>query len=155
MDSFDEKSLPAGRQEKIRISLIYNSAIFIILRGLVLALIILFGLYQMSVGALPKIPLSLLSFFAIFEIFIKFEIQKIKPVSEISQNTHDITDSFTKQALESVLYKNSTKEFINYIQRFPQTKFFLEKAVIAKKELGSEGVSSSELSKKHMRLHKN
>jgi hypothetical protein len=134
--------------EQIKIILFNNSASASLLKLIFVNLLLIIGFIEIISGKMPNIALFLLSFFLISEIFIRYGIGKIEPFANVKENSKDKYNSFTKNALLSVLFKKSTKEFIKYITKFPQTKFILEKAVITKKELTIKDISLADLSNK-------
>ena len=103
---------------------------------------------------MPNFPLFALSLFAILELFVKFGIGNIPPFVKVSQNPKNIYDSFTKEALESFLFKENSKAFLSYILKFPQAEFILQKAVIDKKELIQTNLNSSSLAEKALEIAK-
>lgn len=139
---------------KIRLTLLHDShkyvwGIFVLLSGLSIL-----TFYQLLLGSFPKIPIFLISELIIIEIFIKLGIGKISPNLSISQNFENVYDSFTKQATLSILFKKNTHQFISFLTKFPSSKFFLEKAVISRKEVFSVNVSKELLSKKAFEIAK-
>ena len=135
------------RNEKVKINLIYNSTVLFLLRLAIVNLLFLLSIFDFYTGGFPQIPLIFISIFIMIEIFVKFEIARILPKSTISENPQDIYDAFTKEALESVLFKRNTRSFVSFLLQFPQSKFFLQKAVLDKKDLKSN-VSRQQLNSK-------
>lgn len=123
------------RNEKVRITLIYTSLPCVALRILTFSILSGAVIFQLYFGIFPKFPLFLLSVFLIIEIFVLFGLEHIFPRISIKDNTGDVFDSFTKEALESSLFKVDTRHFIETLIKFPQSKFFLAKAEIPQKDL--------------------
>jgi ATP-dependent Clp protease ATP-binding subunit ClpA len=135
------------KQEQIRITLIYNSISFLLIRIAIVNLLLITTAIFAAAGIFPKIPLFFLSIFLIIEIYIHFGIGKIKPSINVNENTGNAGkyESFTKEALFSILFKNNTQEFLNYVFKFPQARFILNKSAIDKKELVNKDVSLTDL----------
>lgn len=136
------------KQEKIRIILLYNSWAIGIIKLVLINAILFFGFLQIMRGEIPRISIFLLSISLIIDTFIRYGIGNVVPDIKVSENSNDRNDSFTKQALESVLFKKNSNEFLNYITKFKEVKFILEKAVITRKELGNRNISLADLSNK-------
>lgn len=142
------------RNEKIRISLINNSAISLLLQALIINGLLLWIFYEVLMSKIPKIGLFSLSFFLIIEIFIKFSLEKVTPTEEVSKNSGDLLNSFTKKALETVLFKKDNSAFLNYLLKFPESKFFLQKAVITQDEINDSNLSHDDVSRKAFEIAK-
>src|SRR3989344_1149974 len=142
------------RNERVRFISVYNSAISAVLRFILVNLLLFTLFFQIRQGDMPNFPLFALSLFAILELFVKFGIGNIPPFVKVSQNPKNIYDSFTKEALESFLFKENSKAFLSYILKFPQAEFILQKAVIDKKELGQTNLNSSSLAEKALEIAK-
>lgn len=134
------------RESQAKILLFYNSLPIIIIRIVILNLLIIFGFLAIQSGAFPaSILFFFISYLIIFEIFIKYGVGDIKPTIEVSQNNGDKLESFTKEALLGISGKGNTESFINYILKFPQAKFILDKSAINKKDLSIKEVNVTDL----------
>ncbi len=142
------------RNERIRISLFYNSTLALLIRITVINCLLVLVFYQLLTGSLPKLASFILSWVLIIEIFIKFGLEKISPLFEIPKNSGNELDSFTKKALESILFKKNNAAFLNFILKLPQSKFFVQKAVIDTSEIVDSNLSHEELSKKAYEIAK-
>jgi len=132
--------------ERVRIILIFNSIVFLVVRVVLINLLLIsLAIFAVS-GISFKVPLFLLSIILIIEVFIRFGIGQISPSISVLENNADKYESFTKQALESVLYKKNTQEFLNYVLKFSQAEFILKKSAIEKKELINKEISLADLS---------
>lgn len=136
------------KQEKIRINLFYNSLVVNLIKLVFINLVLFVGFIQIINGDIPRISIFLISIFLIIDTFIRYGIGNIAPEIKLSENSKDKFDSFTKQALESVLLKKNSKEFLDYVSKFSEAKFVLEKAVINRKELPAKDISLADLSNK-------
>lgn len=136
------------RNQKLKFSLIYNSTPLLVFRVLFINALLFIFFYNLFLGNFIRWVLTLISLFVIFEIFAKFSLEKIEPFIEVSKSKQDIFDSFTKQALTTIFYKRNTKDFLKFILNLPQTKFFLQKAVIDKKTVQAAGITPETLSRK-------
>lgn len=134
------------KQERVRIILVYNSALASILKILFVNLVLILGFFEITQGSIPRFSIFILSMFFIIEIFVRYGIGKIEPSMEVKDNTKDKYESFTKEALSAVLFKKNTSEFINSLIKYRQPKFILAKSVISKKELVIKEVSLADLS---------
>lgn len=141
-------------QEKLRLTLLYNSLPILLVRVLILNAFIILAFLQAVKGSFPSIPLFCLSWFFIIEIFVRYAVGKISPSIDVSTNSKDKYDSFTKEALGSVLFKKNIQDFVNFVVKFPQAKFILEKAVIDRKELVAKDISINDLSDKAFEIAK-
>lgn len=131
------------KNEKIRISLFYNSQSFLIVRILTAGFLLLglfFGFYNTS--------LFFFFLLLITEVFVRFKIEDIKPSIPVPQNSNDIYESFTKDALKAVLVKKNNQKLLEFILGLSQNKFFLRKSVIEAKEIPIVEISMEEISKK-------
>lgn len=142
------------REGKVKITLFYRSLIANLIKFAFINLIIILCLIQLRLGQFPNIPLFLLSIGLIIDIFIRYGIGNIAPSVKVSENTQEKHDSFTKEALESVLFKKNVGEFIDFITKFPQAKFILQKAVITEKEIPRREVSMPDLSNQAFEIAK-
>lgn len=140
------------KQEQIRITLIHSSIAFLIVRVAIINLLFILVAILLVSGSNPKIPLFFLSIFLIIEIFIKYGIGKISPSVYVTENTGDLPagkagkyESFTKEALLSVLHKKKTSDFLNYVLKFPQAQFILKKSAIERKELIEKELNLADL----------
>lgn len=134
------------REGKVKITLFYNSLLANLIKFAFLNLIIILSFVQIRLGQFPNIPLFLLSIGLVADTFIRYGLGNITPSVKVSENNQDKYDSFTKEALESVLFKKNSGEFIDFITKFPQVKFILQKAVITEKEIPRKEISLPDLS---------
>jgi len=132
-------------KEKVKITLIYNSVVLFLIRLTILNALIILAFFHLRAGEVPKIPLFILSIFIMIEIFIRYGVGKISPRILVAENNGDKYDSFTKEALESVLYKSNAASFISTVIKYPQAKFILQKSVISKKEIQLKNVNLAEV----------
>lgn len=142
------------RNERIRISILYNSTAALLIRILVINGLFVFIIYQLLTSSISAFAVSALFWVVILEIFITFGLTKVKPFLEISKNTDDLLDSFTKKALECVLFKSNNSNFLDYVLKLPQSKFFLQKAIIESSEIVDSNLSQSALSEKAFEIAK-
>lgn len=131
--------------EKIRITLIYDSIFLTVFRFALINALLIWTFYQLAGGAFPKISLFFLSITLISHIFIKYELERVLPSTTISENSTDILNSFTKEALMAVLFKKDTKATFDFLFKLTQTKFFLQKAAIDKKDIKILSIAQPEL----------
>lgn len=141
-------------QEKIKFYLAYNSVPFLLIRLLILNSLIILAAIQAVGGTLPRIPLLFLSLFLVFEVFVRYGIGKVTPRVLVSENSKEKYESFTKEALESVLYKKNISAFLDFVLKFPQAKFILQKAAIDRKELIAKEINIADLSNTTFELAK-
>jgi ATP-dependent Clp protease ATP-binding subunit ClpC len=135
-------------KENIRIILFYSSPLALLTRFILVNLLLVLLFFQIIEGNFPHISLFLMSIFLIIEIFMKYGIGRIIPLAEISQKPQNKYDSFTKQALESVLYKKNSVQFLKYVLKFPQSQFIIHKSAIDKKEVNNSNLSLEDLASK-------
>ncbi len=140
--------------EKIRIILFYGSIPAALLKFFLFNGFLILTFYQLAIGIFPRIPFFLLSISLIIHIFIKYELEKINPVAKVLENTADVYNSFTKEALESFLFKKNAKDFIKFVLKFPQAKFIIQKAVIGVKDITNASVNPNELADKAFKIAK-
>ena len=133
------------KKEQVRITLFFSSIAILIVRVTIVNLLIVFSAILYQSGISPKILLFLLSIYLIIEVFVKFGIGKIVPIVAVLDNKGDKYESFTKLALEAVLYKKDISQFIKYVMKYPQAQFILKKSAIESKELVLKEVSLSDL----------
>ncbi len=120
---------------KVRIILIYDSMFSFLLKLFLFNGLLILVFYQLITGVFPRIPLFFLSLITVLHIFIKYELGRISPESTVSEGSNDILGHFTKEALMVTLFKKDTEAMLNSLFKFPQTKFFLEKAVLERKNI--------------------
>lgn len=142
------------KNEKIRASLINNSVASLFLQIVIVNGLLVMIFYELLTNRVPKFSVFLLSVFLIIEIFIKFGLEKVIPSEEISKNTGDIYNSFTKKSLKCVLFKKNNDSFIDFILKLQQSKFFLQKAVIDLSEIVDSNLSHGEVSRKAFEVAK-
>ncbi len=142
------------RKEKVRVTLFYGSMPATLLKFLLFNGVLVLTFYQLAIGIFPRITLFLLSISLIIHIFIKYELEKINPVAKVLGNTADVYRSFTKEALESFLFKKNAKDFIKFVLKFPQAKFIIQKAVIGVKDITNASINPNELADKAFEIAK-
>lgn len=148
MAGFNSNCLISMRNQKLRFILIYNSIPVLVIRVLLINVLIFIFFYNLFLGNFLGWVLALISLFIIFEVFFKFNLEKIEPFIEVSNNKSDIFESFTKSALQSIFYKKNTEDFLRFILNQSQSDFFLKKAVIEKEAIKISPVTPEALSKK-------
>ncbi len=147
--------------ERLRLTLVYNSWISLILRVVFINGFILFFFYNLFIGNFIRWPIVFISIFIIIEIFIRFSLENIQPIFSVSEipndlpaGRQDILDSFTKQALETIFYKKNTEDFLRYILGLNQINFFLQKLAIDKKNVQKISVTPEDLGKRAFEIAK-
>lgn len=140
--------------EKIRISLIYDSIPVLTLRFFAINGFLILIFYQLAVGSFPKVPLFFLSLILIIHIFIKYELERIFPLVSVSENPGNPADSFTKEALKATFLKTITPAVLKSLLKLPQVKFFLEKAAIDGKNLKMIDTPKTDLINKALEIAK-
>lgn len=136
------------KQNQIKVILLYNSKIFNIFKISLLIFLISLTLLFLYNGQFSKIPLFILSISLIIDTFIIYGIGKISPSKKVNENPKEIIESFTKESLQSILFKKNIYEFLDYITHFPQANFILEKAVIFRKEIPVKDINFKEIEEK-------
>ncbi len=143
------------REGKVKVTLFYNSLVANILKIVFLNLIIILIFIQLRLGQFPNIPFFILSIGIIVDTFIRYGIGNISPKIRVSENNGDKFDSFTKEALESIISKKNSGEFIDFLVKFSQVKFILQKSVINPKEIARKEMKFEEISNKAFEIGKN
>jgi ATP-dependent Clp protease ATP-binding subunit ClpA len=143
------------REGKVKVTLFYKSLAANLLKFAFINLIVITVFIEIRLGHFPKIPLFLLSLGLIVDTFIRYSLGNISPSIKTAENNGDKYDSFTKEALESVLFKKNTKDFLVYLNKFSQVKFILQKSVITEKEIFVKEMSLPDLSNKAFEISKN
>src|SRR5579862_6909163 len=98
-------------------------------------------------GVLPGVPLFFLSWILMFETFFHFYIAKTLPKKTVSQNNVNLYDSFTLQATQLLLVKN-TGQLIKNLFKYPNVIFLLHKTGIGQTEIKLEEIDLETLAKK-------
>lgn len=142
------------RNDKVRLTLFYNSLLPFVIRVIVFNLLLIWLFYLVFLHNFPQLPLFFLSIFLILEIFIKYDLERIAPTQTVDQNPKDFLDSFTKPAIQSVLFKSKPSVFLNFILHFSSAKFILQKADANRKDLRPEPIDQNELIKKAFEVAK-
>lgn len=140
--------------EKLRLTIFYNSSLSLLIRIVFINALLLYFFYNLFLGTYIRWPIFSVSLFIIIEIFIRFSLEKIEPISSVGENPKLILDAFTKQALETIFFKKNTKEFLKFIFKFPQIKFFLQKLAIEKKDVQVFPVTPEDLARSAFEIAK-
>ncbi|EKD85668.1 MAG: hypothetical protein ACD_37C00660G0003 [uncultured bacterium] len=140
--------------EKLRLTIFYNSGFSLLLRVVLINALLIYFFYNLFLGNFVRWPIVSVSLFIIIEIFIRFSLEKIEPISSVGENPKLILDTFTKQALETIFFKKNTKEFLTFILKLPQIKFFLQKLAIEKKDVQIFPVTPEDLARSAFEIAK-
>ncbi len=104
--------------------------------GWLLVLIYLSLSFNFSLTVSSKIPIFFLSIFLMWEIFFHFKIARILPPLLIKDNnSRNVYDSFTIEALSIFVSFGGTKEIIKALLKKPQVMFILRKGNFLEKEI--------------------
>jgi len=142
------------RERKVKVILIYNSLVANLFKFVFINLVLIFCFVELRLGQIPKISLFLLSISLVMDTFIRYGIGNISPSVKSAENTQDKYDSFTKEAIQSVISKKNIEEFIDFVTKSKQAKFILQKAVISKKEIPKKEINISDLANNAFEISK-
>lgn len=113
----------------------YNSILSEILR--VALFLFLFSLVLIGIvyKIYPNLFITVFCLFLIFEIYFSQKIAKTMPKTQVGQNTGDIFDSFSLEAMAILETQKDPKHFLNHLIHLSQVKFIIFKADAAEKEI--------------------
>lgn len=127
----------------------YKMPISKIVRIIFVVSIIGIILLLLSQRIMPRFPLFLLSVFLIGETLYHFKVMKIKPQITVQQNNgHDISSSFTLQAIDAFFFAPSSAGVIKALLQKSSVQFILHKANIQPSELQFFDVGKENIAKK-------
>lgn len=113
----------------------YNSILSEILR----VALFLFLLSLVVIGFInkiyPNVFITIFLLFLIFEIYFSQKINKLMPKIQVKENSGDILNSFSIEALAILQTQENTEHLLKYLMQLPQIKFIIFKADAAEKEI--------------------
>ena len=108
----------------------------IIISGWLIVLIYLSLSFNFSLTTASKIPIFFVSIFLMQEIFFHFKIARILPPLLVKDNdTRNVYDSFTIEALSVFVNSPGTKDIIKTLLKKPQVEFILQKGNFLEKDI--------------------
>lgn len=124
--------------EYARIYIFLRTALMRSVRLITIAILLYIVLSQYQAGNTPKIALFLFNLVVMLEIFFHFKVATVLPMTLIQKNnSQEIYDSFTLQALLPFISELNADMVIQKIIKSPTTEKFLQKANIRHEELPS------------------
>lgn len=110
-----------------RIYHFYNSLLSEVMRVLLFILLLGVSILGYAYNIYPNIFITLFGLFIIWEVYYLYKISRYIPKVSVPDNSGDILESFSIEALSySVLYKDS-KTIISHLRALPQIQFISSK----------------------------
>src|SRR5579859_3336866 len=131
----------------VRLHTNYTSILMRTVRLLFFALFFSLIFFQASEHVFPRLPLFFFGIFFMIEIFFRLHIERLRPGKVVTQNTGDVMDSFTRQAITPFLIEDTTNKIINDLIKFPLIQRLLAKLAIKEDEIVLKEVGRELLAK--------
>lgn len=132
----------------------YNSVTFRIIRIFIFLFLLTPAVFGLILRIYPNIFIIPVSLFAMFEIFFTQKIVKLMPTKEVSQDSEDLLDSFSLDALGILMAKKNSVSMVKELLRQNQIIFMAYKMDIEPKDLQVIEVNRDELIKKAFAIAK-
>ena len=118
-----------------RIHFWYNSIFSEILRVALFLLLVSLVLIGIVYKIYPNLFITVFCFFLIFEIYFSQKINKLMPKTQVRENSGDIFDSFSLEALAIFETQKNPQHLLKHLMHLRQVKFILSKADVQEKEV--------------------
>lgn len=132
----------------------YNNLLTEVVRILLFILLIGLVIFSYVYKIYPNIFITLFGLFIILEVYFYQKIAKYTPIQHISDNSENIYDSFSLEALSLLEMNTNSENIITHLLKLPQISFIVAKCDASEKEIPIKNVDKNELAKSAFELAK-
>ncbi len=132
--------------EYATLSSLYTSFIVRLVRFFLLFVLAVLALSDIANGVIPRMSLFFLLVLFMTHTFFVFKIGKTKPKHTVSENLHNIYDSFTLKSVELFIRNGKTEKIIRSLLKQASIQFMIQKIDVTKENIQLLDISKEDLS---------